>query len=235
MACEPANTLSYCEVEGRLVFLDIADDRYFCLQADAEDAFRTTLAHGSARHEVDEPNADQDAGANTGPNTGIADRLDLLATAIAAREPRRCDAGSIPTASLLDGPPRPASTLVVLSALVHLVWVRRTLHRGGFAKLIAALRAAKARAVAAPPAQRGGIERLALDFERTARLTRSHDQCLARAITLARMALSRGMVVDLVIGVQLRPFAAHAWVRSGSTLLNEHVDAARIYTPILVV
>jgi len=239
MAYEPANTLSYCEVDGRLVFLDIADDRYFCLQADAEDAFRTTLAHGSARHEVEAPQTGPDGdpyvGPNTGPDTGIADRLDLLATAIAAREPRHCDAGCIPTASLLDGPPRPASIIAVLSALVHLAWVRRRLRRGGFAKLIAALRAAKARAAATPPAQRVRIERLALDFERTARLTRSHDQCLARAITLARMALSRGMVVDLVIGVQLRPFAAHAWVRSGSTLLNEHVDAARIYTPILVV
>ena len=222
MEYHPPDSLSYCEVDERFVFLDVAHDRYFCLGADAEDAFRTALADAGDSGDADGPAA-------------TANRPDRLMSAIVARQPQRCDAGDIPMTSLLDSTPRPPSILTVLSALVRLARVRRTLRRGGFAALIAGLRAAKARPVPVPAAERARIERLALDFERTARFTRSHDQCLPRAITLARMAVARGMDVELVIGVQLRPFAAHAWVRSGSTLLNEHVDAARIYTPILVV
>jgi hypothetical protein len=39
----------------------------------------------------------------------------------------------------------------------------------------------------------------------------------------------------LVIAVSLRPFLAHSWVQQGDVLLNERVDVARTFTPILVI
>jgi hypothetical protein len=40
---------------------------------------------------------------------------------------------------------------------------------------------------------------------------------------------------DLVLGVRMMPFAAHAWVQDGDTVLNDTVDYVSAYTPILVV
>jgi hypothetical protein len=38
-----------------------------------------------------------------------------------------------------------------------------------------------------------------------------------------------------VIGVKLRPFAAHSWVQSGPWLVNDRIDMIRAYTPIMAV
>jgi hypothetical protein len=40
---------------------------------------------------------------------------------------------------------------------------------------------------------------------------------------------------DLVIGVKLAPFRAHAWVQWRDLLVNEQADVTRLFTPILVV
>lgn len=45
----------------------------------------------------------------------------------------------------------------------------------------------------------------------------------------------RRTTASLVIGVKVSPFGAHAWVQDGEVVLNDFVDVARIYTPILVV
>jgi hypothetical protein len=37
-----------------------------------------------------------------------------------------------------------------------------------------------------------------------------------------------------IFGVKLEPFAAHCWVQSGDTVLNDTVEVVRQYTPILV-
>jgi hypothetical protein len=76
---------------------------------------------------------------------------------------------------------------------------------------------------------------VAVAFERTARIVRSHDQCLSRSLALARRLAALGLPADLVIGVRLRPFAAHCWVHAGEWLVNDRIDTVRTYTPILSV
>lgn len=209
--------LSYCETSGRLVFLDAEADRYFCLAADAEDAFRD---FASGRAAVCLPVPLRDTG--------------LLVETPLPRLPRPCEHRTPPAFSMLDTGASSGSIILLATAMIRLRLVQRALRRGRLRRLLERLRAEKSLLDNRVPWTTETLQTLACDFERTARLTRSHDQCLARSITLAQLAFSRALPVDLIIGVRLHPFAAHSWVQSGGDLLNDRVDSARTFTPILV-
>lgn len=63
-------------------------------------------------------------------------------------------------------------------------------------------------------------------------LTRT-DACLPRSLLLTGFLLRRHIPADLVIGVKLGPFAAHAWVEYGGCVLNDHLETVQEYVPIL--
>lgn len=66
------------------------------------------------------------------------------------------------------------------------------------------------------------------------RLWSSHDRCLPRSLALARAIRIAGGEARLVLGVTLHPFAAHAWVQDGDTVLNDMLDHVLLFRPILV-
>lgn len=112
---------------------------------------------------------------------------------------------------------------------------RLTLRMGWFHRTITRLSQRKAAIGDAPAINTAAMRDLAAQFARTAHLTQAHDRCLPRSLALARYALARGWPVDLVMGVHLRPFAAHCWVQAGTDLLNDRLDNIRPFSPILVV
>lgn len=112
---------------------------------------------------------------------------------------------------------------------------RIALRMGWFHRTITALSKRKAAIGNDQTVDKAALRDLAAQFARTARLTQAHDRCLPRSLALARHALARGWPVDLVMGVHLRPFAAHCWVQAGTDLLNDRLDNVRPFTPILVV
>jgi hypothetical protein len=63
----------------------------------------------------------------------------------------------------------------------------------------------------------------------------AHDRCLHDSLTLVRFLATKRLFPRWVIGVRTRPFAAHSWVQSGPTVLNDVHEHARDYRPILVV
>jgi hypothetical protein len=74
---------------------------------------------------------------------------------------------------------------------------------------------------------------LADAFRWSGQYSGTYEHCLWRSLGLARGLAARGTAVDLVLGVRTGPFHAHSWVEHGGMLLNEHLEAARAYTPIL--
>ncbi len=72
-------------------------------------------------------------------------------------------------------------------------------------------------------------------FMRTGRLMSTQDQCLSSSIALIDQLASAHLYPDLVIGVRMKPFGAHAWVQKDDTVLNDNIDTVLPYTPILVV
>lgn len=210
--------LSFCEASGHLVFLDIDADRYFGLAPPAEARFRSLL----------------------GDAEGVSGLIDeflacgILVDGQAAEPLAPATAPEVPAASLLEQPSKRASRRLVAVALRELLRARAQLRFAGFAATLRALARGKARpqSQASDPAL---IEASAAAFAHCALLLRSHDQCLARSVALARWLAAHGGAADLVLGVRVRPFAAHAWVQSGDRLLNETCDGIRGYTPILVI
>lgn len=66
------------------------------------------------------------------------------------------------------------------------------------------------------------------------RLWSAENKCLPQSIGLAMALREAGAAARLVIGVRLRPFAAHAWVQDRETILNDTLDHVLLFTPVLV-
>jgi len=211
--------LSFCEASGHLVFLDIEADRYFSLARSAETSFRSLL-RGSSGPALDRP---VDEFLESGILVDGPDGLPLAP----------CPRPAPVRAALLDRPLRRAPSLAVALALSSFLRARFHLRLAGFATVLNSVTRRKLgpRREASDPAV---IEAAAAAFHQCALLVRSHDQCLARSVALANWLAARGEEADLVIGVRVRPFAAHAWVQKDDLLLNESCDGVRGYTPILV-
>lgn len=58
--------------------------------------------------------------------------------------------------------------------------------------------------------------------------------CLRDSIALFRFLARRGIGAELVVGVKLYPFAAHCWVQQGPLVLNDNLDGAAGFSPILI-
>jgi hypothetical protein len=64
-------------------------------------------------------------------------------------------------------------------------------------------------------------------------ITRSRDRCLPQSIAITRHLRRRSIPAILVLGVSGRPFAAHSWVQVEDMVINDTVDHASRFTPIL--
>ncbi len=212
--------VSFCRVSDRMMFLDIKADRYFCLSSTAEQSF-ARLIDGAPTTEEDEiilaslarhgPLTD---GSHGGP----------LVPCLATVATRTAPPG-------LAIPLRPAQLLLAAGSLA-LAPLRLRLF--GLAGVIRALQARKAQATIPEPHDRE-LTATAAAFAQLRYVATAHDRCLTRSIALASRLYAQGLSAELVLGVQLRPFAAHAWVQAGDRVLNDRVDVVRDFTPILVV
>ncbi len=60
-------------------------------------------------------------------------------------------------------------------------------------------------------------------------------QCLHDSLALLSFLATEGLLARWVIGVKSGPFAAHSWLQSGETVLNDQHERVRQFRPILVV
>lgn len=207
--------LTFCRVDGRFVFLDLPRDRYFCLSPAADRAFL-------------------DVAAGRAPEALPALlRDDVLRDAPEDERPIPCAGPAEPCASLHDNNARvPAAS--VLGALCRRSACRLWLRWRPLQTVLDRVRRRKSSSGKAslPP---GEISRVAAAYRRAAMLVSAPDQCLATSLAVAWQLSGRGAAPDLILGVKLRPFQAHCWVQVGDTVVNDRLDAVRLFTPILVV
>lgn len=60
-------------------------------------------------------------------------------------------------------------------------------------------------------------------------------QCLLDSLALLNFLALNGLAPRWVVGVKTGPFAAHSWLQSGHTVLNDQHEIVRQFRPILVV
>jgi hypothetical protein len=76
---------------------------------------------------------------------------------------------------------------------------------------------------------------LTLVFSRLRRLFPANYLCLFDSMALIEFLARHDIYPTWVFGVKLEPWAAHCWVQHAGILLNEDLEEAASYTPILVV
>ena len=213
--------VSFCETAGRILFLDIVANRYFGLSLDAESSFRRLAAA--------EPLDTADA-----IRLRAMAQSGLLAAADADLRPRACPPQPKPFHSLVDRQEHPRAGAVA-GALARLTASSLALRARPLAAVLARLERRKSVASRAPGDAESVMGEVAAAFRRSMLIASPLDQCLPRSLAAAHRLLDHGVSADLVIGVRLRPFAAHCWVQRGPVLVNETIDQVRTFTPILIV
>lgn len=221
MALQLRDNLHWCDCSGRAVFLDIAEDRYFCLPASANDAF-LRLAGGTMQ-------------------PGDAERLHslmarslLIETSLSdpIRPPPRL---TPPTHDLLD---QPIADLRLISILRALAWELRAawlLRRMPLQRVIAPALNERLQWQRSGHHLDRSLKTIVSASIAASFFTRSHDRCLVRALAVQSACRRSGAKSKLVFGVIVHPFTAHCWVQLGSAVLVGGFEQARLYTPILVV
>lgn len=209
--------LSFCHLGDRIVFLDLPADRYFCLTPPAQAAFSRAC---------------------TGAALSRADSDVLRDAGIADHSPRGLPLAQCPRPaprrSGYDQRPARGAPLAIARLLFDLACARISLRCLGLAETLATVARSKPQ-IPCEVADEGDVARIARAYRTCARLVGSHEQCLPHAIAVARSLHAAGAAADLVIGVAMPPFRAHAWVQWHDLLVNERLEIAAHYTPIRIV
>ena len=209
----------WCEANRRIVLMDLNSQRYFTLSSDTEAAFRRLIST-----QLSEP--------------GDASLLaQLLAPVPFSRESREAATvlPAAPTRSAVEDPSGHPSPLLIGSALTYRWSTARQLRHDAFKKIVARLRTLKAAGRHVRPLSSRQQQDAIAAFLKTSRIFKTHNLCLAHSIAMYRFLASRHYFPNLVLGVKMTPWAAHAWVQDEDMVLNDTVDRVRPYTPILVI
>ena len=203
--------LSFCRVQDQFVFLNLAQDRYFSLGQDLAHAFGALL-DGMA-----EPQS-----------LALLEKRGIVVTGV-ANPIVSCEGRSL-KASMLDLAAGSTSVARVATLAVGFALMRTKLRRHGIAGPATEL--AAARNSAKPSHDGAELGATARAYDWLCLVRGAHNLCLPHSLALAIDLARKGYAAEVVLGVQLRPFAAHCWVECQGTLVNDRFDRVRSYTPI---
>jgi len=218
--------LSCCDVDGTMIFLDVAQDRYFKLPHPLEEAMRRFRA----REDVD-PKLLEDLAAKS------------ILVDVTGPAPQSASASNqLPSCSAVERPvdarwPSPSTVFEVMA----IVWsVRRRLHTRTLKTNLDEARAYRDRKAGLPRATTNSAfeESLLLaawHFANSRRYVPIEPVCLLDSLSLLHFLSRRGLPANIVFGVAAEPFAAHCWVQAGDMVLNETLSDACAHTPIRTV
>lgn len=221
MSLALAPGISFVDLDGARIFLDINRDRYFALGEPDDRAF-TALTHGR-------PDEAQQARLQRLVETAV------LVDAPFGDNPRPCRQPSL-IASALDSPPPAApSAWQMLVAGMAIARAKRSLKTRSLASNIRRLEQLKTlTATDVRRAAEGERETVAAAFAAAGRWVATLDECLALSFAIARHCLARRLDAQLSIGVKLRPFEAHAWVSAEGMVMSDRLDNVRPFKTILL-
>ncbi|TAL84692.1 MAG: lasso peptide biosynthesis B2 protein [Rhodanobacter sp.] len=220
--------LSYCDVDEQLIFLDVAQDRYFKLTGVLENAMRRFKAHEDV--------------APTLVSGLVAARILIEAPNLRARaaipDIRR------PTCSAIEQLATIAAQRIGMATALEVMAIVWSTHRQLKTRALktnlaeaSAYRDKKAGAheVATPAAPEDTLLQATGQFARARRYVPIKPICLLDSLSLLRFLSRRGLSANIVFGVTPEPFVAHCWAQAGDMVLNETLFDAHAYTPIRVV
>lgn len=218
--------ISYCKVDDRLVFFDVARDRYYQLPQIVERSFVAYVEQTGA----------------TGINISALLRHDLLVEAppgfgsaqtLPLGMPARSAAEQLPGA----GTSRVGTILEVFWTLLLTRWELKNL---ALKNILDSLVRKRRPARYPMPFDNDEnpyvlVTEAASIFKYARRFVPLAPTCLLDSIALVRFLSKRNLDANLVFGVTGAPFSAHCWVQLERTVLNDSVGNVASYTPIRVI
>lgn len=224
----------FCVTEGQGIFLDLRRDTYSAVRIDAggasagataDDVIAAQLAP-HAELLVDEGLVSTDGAGNdrladfrgiARPESHIAGADGHRAFGLnrAAAEGLRISVSDI---------------IAVLASSWRASRLLRTRH---IHEIVSSVRARKERN-SGKPQRLEDIQRQTLVFGRIRPWFPRGYLCLLDALALNEFLARRGLYPDWIFGVQVQPFGAHCWVQAQGHLLNEEMEYASQFTPIMV-
>lgn len=216
--------LSYCKIDGHLIFLDVQNDHYFRLTECLESALVTYL----------------DGGASLDGNIRKLIERKILVDGSS-------DFGHIP-AAFKKTPTRSAmeeavhakrtSVSEVLDTVAIVCSTRLQLKAHSLKQVLDKLASRRGKRTSGPsPSSHSESQVLdAAAAFRSARLYVPIDTCcLLDSIAMVKFLAKRELHADLVFGVTAGPFSAHCWAQYGTTVLNDALGHALTHTLIRVI
>ncbi len=232
-----ADHVFLCRDGEYLVMLDLKADRYWVIEARRTAGLGAWVAGWPADGRQGSPLLQRAPCAEPIPEPLAAIAQDLHARGVLTK---RLDTGK--DASPVDpSHPRedlPASAETAgswFAFLASLLVARISLSMCPFERVVR--RARQRKQLQADPG--GGVElrRISALVEAFARYRllsfSSRDACLFDSLALLEYLAWHGIHPDWVFGVRARPFAAHCWLQAGDVVLNDTVEHASGYTPIM--
>lgn len=210
--------ISHRSFSGCAIILDIDRDRYW--KVDARTAMALDWITGRQRGPVD-----------PGQFTRL-EQLGLIGPPAADGQTVQPHDPPAPQASLIEGDaPKRGFHLPDAIEVAYLTFAaRRALRRQSLRSILTDVERSRTTTTSSSEAAD-----LARGFDRYRRLVPVAKQCLPDTLAFLRFAGRRRCFPSLVFGVEAWPFAAHCWAQSGNVVLNDALDHARAFSPILTI
>ena len=214
-------SLSYCLVDGRPIFLDTGNDRYFRLAEDMERAF---IAH------LDDADIEP----------GCMDRLvrrGILTPGRTSRDvPEPIAAPAIESAMEHSIARTNCGIGTIAEVFALIIRTRRRLRSRRLQTILDELCIDRSQSISTDAAERDmQASSHAHAFLEARRWVPSETRCLLDSISLVAFMARRNVDARIVFGVTGDPFSAHCWVQRGGLVLNDTIGNTRAYTVIRTV
>jgi hypothetical protein len=228
--CEHAYT---CVAGGHLVFLDIQQDKYLCLDLETT---ATLLAYLRGRLFVFPDPLHFECATSAGIARMLAEleQRNLLALLPLDQAAPSVEQVAVPTRSICGATGKrhhrtaAGACEVLLAVTRSAVLLRcRTL-----AKTVSHV--SRRRRSAAVSRADVGHEFLMQRFASSRSEFGKTDACLPNSLALLDFLAIHGLYPKLVFGVSMRPFQAHCWVQHEGTILGDTLERVSRFTPIMV-
>jgi len=213
--------LSFCRIDGHVIFLDLGNDRYFHLSPTMEQLF-VRYVDGSA---VSEENI------KTLIRSGILNGTPTPP----AIEPRAEEAAF---RSVLELPDIRATCrlAMVMEVLAIVCSTQRRLKARRLKSILDDLDGSRReRGTRGMDVDEPRLLRETMGFHKARKIVPLATCCLLDSLSLGTFLARRHHRTSLFFGVTNEPFSAHCWLQSGDTVLNDTVGNTRTYTVIKVI
>lgn len=223
MAYRLRDGLTYCEVDGQFVFLDIERDRYFQLPC------TLTRAFNACRHGI--PGTDISVLSALGIVIEVSAALDSMQPCIAAAA--CCSVLESASAGRRSNPKVIAEVLALLFTTQFKLRTQRL--KSVLRASASAYGLKKSLLDASSSVNEPRYLQAVQEYQRARRLIPIEPHCLLDSLALRGFLSRRRLPATLVFGIIPAPFSAHCWLQVGNLALNDSVGNVNAHTPIRIV